>query len=511
MATTDGSAANDGSWHVRVAIIGAGFAGIGTAIRLKRRGVDDFVILERADDLGGAWRDNTYPGCACDVPSHLYSFSFAANAEWPKAFSSQAEIWSYLRRCATDHGLLPHLRLRHEVVAADWDEQLGRWIIQTSAGALSADVLVAAAGPLADPSVPNVPGLDSFAGTAFHSARWRHDHDLTGRRVAVVGTGASAIQIVPSIALRVARLDLFQRTPAWVLPRRNRTIGPRSRRLLRSVPGLRRVLRAALYAAQESTIVGFMYPPAMRLTQWLALRNLRRRVPDPALRAKLTPGYRMGCKRVLFSDSYPAVVCRDNVDVVTESIAGIEPAGIRTADGVLHEVDTIVFATGFHVTDAPIAERIRGRDGASLAQAWRGSPRAYLGTTVSGFPNLFLLLGPNTGLGHNSVLVMLEAQMRYFLAFLDHVFNDGPSSNGHRAVEPTEAAQTEFVATVDRRVAGTVWSAGGCQSWYQDVNGRVSALWPGSTLAYRWRLRRFDPSAYTSVSSSPVASWRPTP
>jgi cation diffusion facilitator CzcD-associated flavoprotein CzcO len=511
MSGTDGIAATVGSQHVRVAIIGAGFAGIGAAIRLKRRGVDNFVILERADDLGGAWRDNTYPGCACDVPSHLYSFSFVPNAEWPQAFSSQAEIWSYLRRCATDHGLLPHLRLRHEVLAADWDEQLGRWAIQTSAGALTADVLVAAAGPLADPTVPDLPGLDSFTGTAFHSARWQHDHDLTGRRVAVVGTGASAIQIVPSIAARVARLDLFQRTPAWVLPRRNRTIGPRSRRLLRSVPGLRRVLRAALYAAQEWTIVGFAYPPAMRVTQWLALRNLRRRVPDAALRAKLTPRYRMGCKRVLFSDSYPAVVCRDNVDVVTESIAGIEPAGIRTADGVLHEVDTIVFATGFHVTDAPIAERIRGRGGASLAQTWRGSPRAYLGMMVSGFPNLFLLLGPNTGLGHNSVLVMLEAQLEYFMGFLDHLSSHGRSSNGHHAVEPTEAAQAAFVSTVDRRMAGTVWSAGGCQSWYRDVNGRISALWPGSTVGYRRRLRRFDPSAYTSVSSNPAAYWSATP
>jgi cation diffusion facilitator CzcD-associated flavoprotein CzcO len=506
MSTTDGSAATDISGHVRVAIIGAGFAGIGAAIRLKQRGVDDFVILERADDLGGAWRDNTYPGCACDVPSHLYSFSFVANADWPQAFSSQAEIWSYLRRCAADHGLLRHLRLRHEVTAADWEGRLNHWTIQTSAGTLTADVLVAAAGPLADPTVPDLPGLDSFTGSAFHSSRWRHDHDLAGRRVAVLGTGASAIQIVPRIAPLVARLDLFQRTPAWVLPRRNRTIGPRSRRLLRSVPGLRRALRTVLYAVQEWTIVGFRYPPAMRVTQLLALRNLRRRVPDPALRAKLTPRYRMGCKRVLFSDSYPAVLCRDNVDVVTESIAGVEPGGIRTADGTLHEVDTIIFATGFHVTDAPIAERIRGRDGASLAQTWRGSPRAYLGTMVSGFPNLFLLLGPNTGLGHNSVLLMLEAQLRYFLAMLDHL-----SGDGHGAVEPTEAAQAAFVAAVDRRMAGTVWSAGGCQSWYRDVTGRISALWPGSTVAYRWRLRRFDPSAYTSVRSSPAASYPATP
>jgi cation diffusion facilitator CzcD-associated flavoprotein CzcO len=496
----------DGLGHVRVAVIGAGFSGLGAAIRLKLRGIDDFVILERAADLGGTWRDNTYPGCACDVPSHLYSFSFAANADWPQTYSGQPEIWAYLRRCASGHGLLPHLRLRHEVLGADWDERSGRWAIRTSAGDLSADVLVTAAGPLADPTVPDLPGLESFRGTAFHSARWPRDHELTGRRVAVIGTGASAIQFVPRIAPDVAHLDVFQRTPPWVLPRRSRAIGPRTRALLRSVPGLRRALRAILYTVQEFTVTGFLHPSTMRVTQWLAMRNLRRQVPDPALRAKLTPRYRMGCKRILFSDGYFAALGRDNVGLVTESIAGVEPDGIRTAGGALHEVDTIVFATGFHVTDAPIAERIRGRGGVSLAQAWRGSPRAYLGVTVSGFPNLFLLLGPNTGLGHNSVLVMVEAQLRYLTGMLDHL-----SRSGDGAVEPTEAAQSAFVATVDRRMAGTVWNTGGCLSWYRDATGRVSALWPGSTLRYRWRLRRFDPAAYATVSSSPAASSPATP
>jgi cation diffusion facilitator CzcD-associated flavoprotein CzcO len=480
--------------HARVAIVGAGFGGLGAAIRLKQRGTDDFVILERATELGGTWRDNTYPGCACDVPSHLYSFSFAANPDWPRSYSSQDEIWAYLRGCAERYGLLPHLRLGHEVVEAAWDDALGRWSIQTSAGALTADILISAAGPLADPAVPDLPGLPSFAGTAFHSARWRHDHDLTGRRVAVIGTGASAIQFVPRIAPTVGRLELFQRTAPWVIQRRNRRIRPWERRLFRAVPAAQRALRTGLFLAQESTAAGFLHPRLMGVAQRLALRQLRRRIPDPALRAKLTPGYRLGCKRVLLSDSYLPALTRENVDVVSEPIAGVEPGGVRTADGVLHEVDTIIFATGFHVTDAPIAARIRGRDGASLAEAWGGSPRAYLGTTVAGFPNLFLLLGPNTGLGHTSVLLMIESQLRYVLGALAHL-----DASGAAAIEPTERAQREFIAAVDRRMAGTVWSAGGCRSWYQDVNGRVSALWPGTTVRYRWRLRRFDPAAYSTI------------
>jgi cation diffusion facilitator CzcD-associated flavoprotein CzcO len=484
----------DGLGHVRVAIVGAGFGGLGAAIRLKQRGIDDFLILERAGDLGGTWRDNSYPGCACDVPSHLYSFSFAANPDWPHSFSGQAEIWDYLRRCAEDFGLLPHLRLRHEVLDAAWDAGSGRWDVRTSAGTLTADVLVAAAGPLADPAIPDLPGLASFTGTVFHSARWKHDHDLTGRRVAVIGTGASAIQFVPRIAPSVGRLELFQRTPPWVIHRRNRRISHLEHRLFRAVPASQRLLRTALFLLQESSAAGFLHPRLMGVAQRLALRQLRRQVPDPELRAKLTPRYRLGCKRILLSDGYLPALNRDNVEVVTEPIAAVEPRGIRTGDGVLHEVDTIILATGFHVTDAPIAQRIRGRDGATLAGTWRGSPRAYLGTMVSGFPNLFLLLVPNTGLGHTSVLLMIEAQLRYLLGALDHM-----STNAVTAIEPTARAQARFAEVVDRRMAGTVWSAGGCRSWYQDANGRVSALWPGTTVGYRWRLRRFDPGAHTTV------------
>jgi cation diffusion facilitator CzcD-associated flavoprotein CzcO len=292
-------------------------------------------------------------------------------------------------------------------------------------------------------------------------------------------------------------LEVFQRTAPWVIQRRNRPVRPWQQRLYRTVPASQRLLRAGLFLAQESAAIGFLHPWLMGLPQALALRQLRHHVPDRQLRARLTPTYRLGCKRILLSDGYLPALNRDNVELVTEPIAGVEPSGIRTADGALHEVDTIVFATGFRVTDAPVAERIRGRDGATLAQTWQGSPRAYLGTTVSGFPNLFLLLGPNTGLGHTSVLLMIEAQLRYVTGALDHL-----ATAGAAAIEPTARAQEDFVAAVDRRMAGTVWSAGGCRSWYQDANGRVSALWPGTTLRYRWRLRRFDPRAYRTVPAN---------
>jgi len=287
---------------------------------------------------------------------------------------------------------------------------------------------------------------------------------------------------------------VFQRTAPWVIHRRNRVISPWLRRLYRSVPASQRLLRTGLFLAQESAAVGFMHPRLMGLPEALARRQLRRHVSDPELRARLTPPYRLGCKRVLLSDEYLPALNRDNVDVVVDPIERVEPLGIRTADGTLHEVDTVIFATGFRVTDSPIAERIRGREGATLAQAWQGSPRAYLGTTVAGFPNLFLLLGPNTGLGHTSVLLMIEAQLRYLVGALDHL-----ATSGTAAIEPSARAQEEFVATVDRRMAGTVWSTG-CHSWYQDGTGRVSALWPGTTLRYRWRLRRFDPRAYVKLA-----------
>lgn len=480
--------------HHRVAIVGSGFGGLGTAIRLRQAGITDFVVLERADDLGGTWRDNSYPGCACDVPSHLYSFSFALNPEWSRSFSGQAEIWAYLRRCAERFGVLPHVRFGHEVTAASWDDSEQRWQVETVAGGYTADVLVAAAGPLSEPTTPALPGLDSFAGTTFHSARWDHGHDLTGRNVAVIGTGASAVQFVPEIQPQVGRLHLFQRTAPWVIGRGDRAFTRAEHALYRAVPVAQRIARGAIYLGQEASAIGFLRPRFSFAARLLALRHLRGAVPDPALRARLTPDYGIGCKRILRSDDYLPALTRPNVELVTDPIRTVTPHGIVTADGTEHAVDTIIFGTGFHVTDAPISDRVRGRGGRTLAETWQGSPEAYLGTTVAGFPNLFLLLGPSTGLGHTSVVYMIEAQLRYVLDALRHLDRTGAA-----AVEPRPEAQQAFRAEMDRRIRPTVWSVGGCSSWYIDGTGRNSVIWPGFATAFRHRLRRFDPRQHVTT------------
>ncbi|MFW6090729.1 MAG: flavin-containing monooxygenase [Actinomycetota bacterium] len=482
--------------EIDVAIIGAGFGGLGAAVRLQQKGFPDFLIFEQADDVGGTWRDNGYPGCACDVPSHLYSFSFALNPSWSDTFSGQAEIWEYLRDCVSRYGLGPKLRLRHTVENAAWDGAAQRWRITTSQGTYTARVLISATGPLSDPAIPDINGLDSFGGTAFHSARWRHDHDLSGRRVAVVGTGASTAQIVPEIQPKVAHLTLFQRTPAWVLPRRTRPITPAEKAIYRHVPGAQRTVRGALYLGRELMGAGFLHPRINRFAQRLSERHLRRQVSDPALRDTLRPDYVMGCKRVLLSNDYWASLTRSNVDVVTEKIQRVEPTGILGVDGVHHDVDTIIFATGFHVTDPPIRSLVRGRDGRTLAEAWTPTMQAYLGTTVHGFPNLFLLLGPNTGLGHSSVVLMIEAQLKQVVKALQHVRRTGAA-----AIEPTAEAQQRHTARVDRAAAGTVWTAGGCSSWYLDATGRNSTLWPGYVTGFRLRLGRFRAGDYITSGS----------
>ena len=477
--------------RVRVAIIGSGFGGVGTAIRLKQQGMDDFVVLERAGDLGGTWRDNTYPGCACDVQSHLYSFSFAPHPGWSRAFSPQPEIWEYLRRVAREHGVLPHVRFGHEVLSAAWDDGAKGWRIETAQGPVTASVLVMAQGALSDPLVPDLPGLASFEGPAFHSSRWDHGCDLAGKRVAVVGTGASAIQFVPAIQPTVGRLHLFQRTPPWIIPRHDRALTRAERGLFRRVPPAQKAVRGAIWLLREASLYGFRHPRAMRLVERLALRHLRRGVPDPALRAKLTPRFTLGCKRVLLSNDYYPALTRPNVEVVTERIAEVRPSSIVTADGVEREVDAIVFGTGFRPTDPPLAHHVRGRDGRTLTEVWEGSPKAHVGTTVAGFPNLFLLMGPNTGLGHTSVIYMLEAQIEHLLGALAHM-------RRHRlaALEPRPEVQAAYVATVDARMEGTVWTSGGCASWYLDATGRNSTLWPDSTWRFRRRVARFDPREY---------------
>jgi cation diffusion facilitator CzcD-associated flavoprotein CzcO len=475
----------------RIAIVGGGFGGLGAGIELKRQGLEDFVIFERAGDVGGTWRDNRYPGCACDVQSHLYSFSFAPNPDWTHTYSPQPEIYDYLKRCARAFGLSAHIRLNHAVRAAAWDEGAQRWRIETTHGTWTARVLVLASGALSEPTTPEIDGLERFAGKVFHSARWEPGYDLAGRRVAVIGTGASAIQIVPAIQPHVAQLHVFQRTPPWIMPRRDRSFSERERDLYRRFPLVQRARRASIYLFRELLVVGFRHPGLARLVEHVALRHLERSVPDPVLRAKLTPRYAIGCKRVLVSNDYLPALTRRNVELVADGVAAVRERAIVGGDGIERPVDAIILCTGFRATDPPLAEHVRGRGGQTLAAVWAGSPQAHLGTTVAGFPNLFILAGPNTGLGHSSVVYMLEAQIAHLLGALDHM-----ERHGIAVLEPRGAAQAAYVAEVQRRMVGTVWTAGGCASWYLDRKGRNAALWPDFTWRFRRRAARFDPGDY---------------
>ena len=490
--------------QVRVAIIGAGFGGIGTAVRLLQEGERDFVLLERAHAVGGTWRDNSYPGCACDVQSSLYSYSFAPNPDWSRSYSPQPEIQAYLERCADRFGVRPHVRTGCEVLDAAWDADAQRWRIATTRGTLAAQVLVMAQGALSDPVLPALPGLDRFRGRTFHSARWAHDYDLRGKRVAVVGTGASAIQFVPAIQPAVARLHLFQRTPAWVMPRHDRALGRLERALYRRVPATQRLARTLLEVGREVLLAAFRRPALARAVARLARRHMEKAIADPALRAKLTPTYVMGCKRVLLSNDYFPALAQPNVEVVTDGIREVREHGIVAGDGVERPVDAIIFGTGFRPTAPPLAEHVRGRDGRTLADAWSGSPAAYLGITVAGFPNLFMLMGPNTGLGHSSVVLMIEAQVEHLLGALRHM-----RSHGTAALEPRQEAQRAWLAEVDERMRDTVWVTGGCASWYLDATGRNSALWPDTTGRYRRRAARFDAAAYVTSPREPAPRREP--
>jgi cation diffusion facilitator CzcD-associated flavoprotein CzcO len=480
--------------HVPIVIVGSGFSGLGMAIRLRQKQVFDFQVFERAQSLGGTWRDNSYPGCACDVESHLYSFSFAPNPRWSRTFSPQAEIQAYLQRVAEQHGVLPHLRLGHELLDASWDNDAARWRLSTSAGAYTADVLVGAMGGLSEPAIPDLPGLSRFEGRHFHSARWDHQHPLAGRRVAVIGTGASAIQFVPEIQPKVEQLTVFQRTPAWVIPRVNRPISKLEQRAFSAAPALQKLVRAGIYARRELAVLGFRHPGVMGVLESYARNYLRRAVPDPELREKLTPNFRIGCKRILLSSEYLQSLGKPNVAVVTEQIREIRARSIITADGAEHAADTIIFGTGFRVADMPFAERVRGRLGQTLIETWRGSPEAYLGTTLNGFPNLFLLLGPNTGLGHTSVVMMAESQIELATDAILHM-----RARALKALEPRTNVQAAFVREVDREMLGTVWSSGGCSSWYIDRTGRNSTLWPGFTFSFM-RRARFRAGDYTFIA-----------
>src|SRR3954454_7883373 len=437
--------------HFRVAIVCSGFAGLGMAIRLKQEGEDDFVVFERAGDVGGTWRDNTYPGCQCDVPSHLYSFSFAPNPDWSRTFSKQPEIQDYLRRCAGHFDVLPHVRFHHAVEDARWDEGRQVWEIETSAGRFTAQVLVAGMGGLSEPKIPNIAGLDRFDGPAFHTAQWDHEADLRGKRVAVIGTGASSIQVVPHIQPEVEQLHLFQRTPAWIMPHPDRPLSEREHTLYRRFPLLQRAMRGAIYWARETFVIPFVKPRLARFPETQARKFIAKQVKDPELRRKLTPDYTIGCKRILISNDFYPAVAKPNVSVETGGIREVRERSIVTADGRELDVDVIIFGTGFHVTDMPAARRVRGRDGRTLSETWAGSMQAYLGTSIAGFPNLFMLVGPNTGLGHNSIVFMIESQVEYVLGAL--------RTMGRRAVASVDVrheVQDSYNAGLQEQLEGTV-------------------------------------------------------
>ncbi|OOB92034.1 flavin-containing monooxygenase [Rathayibacter sp. VKM Ac-2630] len=479
--------------EVDVLVVGAGFAGIGAAALLARRGGTSFAVLERADRVGGTWRDNHYPNVSCDIPSHLYSYSFAPEPDWSAFYAPGAEIQAYLEAVVAREHLDAHLRLSTEVRAMDFDEESERWRVRTTRGDWSAAVLVVCAGRLSEPRLPAIPGLDAFRGTAFHSARWRDDVELDGARVGLVGSGASAVQILPHLAERASDVVLFQRSAPYVVPRRNREYPLAERRALARVPGALRRLREELFWRAELGFAGRVgVPAAIDRLRADALDHLAAHVPDPALRAVLTPDYEIGCKRVLLSDDYYPALVQDHVRVVPGPLRRVEGSSAIGDDGRAHEVDVLVFATGFHSTRPPFARRIRGRGGRLLAEHWSDGMRAYDSTAVHGFPNLFVVNGPNASLGHNSAVHMIESQIAYVLAALDH-----RDRTGGALLEVRAEAEAASVARIDERSSDTVWTNGGCESWYVDAESRrLTLLWPDFAFAFREELGRFDPAAY---------------
>lgn len=468
-----------------VIIIGAGFGGIGMAIRLKQAGRNDFVVLDQASEIGGTWRDNTYPGCACDIPALLYSFSFASGFDWSRRYPTREEIHAYLLECVAAFGIRPHLRLGTRLLEATHAD--GRWHLLTDRGTMTARALILATGALHHPAIPDIPGLESFAGPRMHTARWDPDIHLSGKRVAVIGTGASAVQLVPPLAEQAAELILLQRTPAWVLPKRDPPSSGAWRLALRHLPGLRRLARTWEFWSHECRALGFVRLPAlMRAAERRARSHAKRQIADPVLRARMTPDYSIGCKRVLLSNDFLPALNSSRVRVVTSAIARVTRNGIETADGASHAADVLILATGFQATNPLGSVRIVGRDGRSLSEAWAEGMRAWMGIAVPGFPNLFLMGGPHSGLGHNSVVFMLEAQANHILKRLDQA-----------EVEIRPEPDRRFQDWLDRRMRRTVWLSG-CRSWYLDRRGRNTTLWPSFCVSYWLRLRLDGGRSWTS-------------
>lgn len=474
----------------RVVIVGAGFSGIAAGIRLLQSGRTDFVILERADEVGGTWRDNSYPGAGCDIPSLLYSFSFAQNPRWSSTFGSQSEILDYLKDTVDRFGLRRYIRFKEKLEDASWDDETRTWAITTDKGNLSADILVLATGYLSDPRLPEVTGIEDFGGPMFHTAQWDHEVQLEGRNVAVVGTGASAIQLVPAITGEVGRLTLYQRTPVWVNAKHDAPVTEREQRRRSGIPGYQRLQRNINKYGREIIALLMSKPKLIQKTLQPQVESfLADQIPDENLRRVLTPDYVVGCKRLLFSNEYYPALRRDNVEVVPHAVDAFRP-GVAVAGGVEREHDVVIFATGFNAVDRAAAHLIRSR-GITLSAMWSRSMSAYVGSTVAGFPNLITMLGPNTALGHHSQTVMLEAQAKYLVAMLEYM-----EQNGIDSVEVREDSQRDYNDWLDKKLAGTVWQAGGCTSWYQDASGHNPITYPTYTWTFRRHLRRFQPEHY---------------
>lgn len=476
----------------QVLIIGSGFAGLGMAIKLREAGIEDFQILERGSDVGGTWRDNHYPGCACDVQSHLYSFSFEPNPDWTRMFARQPEIRAYLEKCADKYDLRRHIVFGANVQTARYDDASASWTVTTADGrSFKAQVLVAGMGGLSNPAMPNVKGLEKFKGKAFHSAHWDHSYDLAGKKVAVIGTGASAIQFVPQLQKLAGRVDLYQRTAPWIMPKPDREIGQIERVLYRRFPALQNAYRTAIYWALESRVLGFaVNPKLMTLVQGIARSHIKKQIADPTLRAKVTPDYTIGCKRILISNDYYPALAQDNVEVITDSIAEVRANSIVDANGVERKVDAIIYGTGFKAQDPMPRGTVFGKGGVDLLDAWKDGPEAYLGLSVAGFPNFFMLVGPNTGLGHNSMVFMIESQVAYVMDALKTM-----KARQLRAVDVKPDAQVSFNKGIQGKLTKTVWTSG-CKSWYVDANGKNTTLWPGFTFVYRGKTRRFKADQY---------------
>lgn len=480
-----------------VLIVGAGFSGICAAIQLKRAGITKILMVDQSRELGGTWQANIYPGAACDVESHVYSFSFEPWPYWSHTFARQPEIFAYMRHCAAKYDLHPHMRLGTRITRAAFDPSAGLWTVwgidqQNNSQEWTARALISAVGGLSRPVWPQVSGLKDFGGPAFHTARWDYSVDLSKARVGVIGTGASAIQVIPAIADRVRHLTVFQRTPPWILPRPDRPIPPAERRLYALFPWLQRLQRARLYCGLEAHAIPFIHQPAlMRVAQGWAADWLDVCVPDPSLKKLLTPNYSIGCKRILLSNDYYKTLQRPNVSLVPHGVTQITPTGALDAAQTHHDLDALIFATGFDAAESLSPFAITGLDGADLNQQWAASgAEAFKGTTVSGFPNLFFLMGPNTALGHNSVIIMIEAQTRYAVAAIKTLLD-----NNLRSINLRPEPQRAYNDALQRKLDRTVW-ASGCKSWYRTSTGKNTTLWPGFTWTFALQTRRFDPQHY---------------